>query len=152
MFRIEHKSEPVLAWPLFIRRLSLSLGVGAGLIAGSLVAGMAGYHYLEGLPWLDAFLNAAMILSGMGPLAQTQTVAGKIFAGLYALYSGFAVLVIAGIAFGPVVHRLLHRFHADERDLTAKGTHARSSVSNRAQVPLRHRTSGCTGTGAAEVL
>ena len=127
MFRIEHKSEPVLAWPLFIRRLSLSLGVGAGLIAGSLVAGMAGYHYLEGLPWLDAFLNAAMILSGMGPLAQTQTVAGKIFAGLYALYSGFAVLVIAGIAFGPVVHRLLHRFHADERDLTAKGTHARSS-------------------------
>ena len=117
MFRIEHKSEPLLPWPLFVRRLCLSLGVGAGLIAGSLVAGMAGYHYLEGLAWLDAFLNAAMLLSGMGPLAQTQTVAGKLFAGLYALYSGFAVLVIAGIAFGPVVHRMLHILYADERDL-----------------------------------
>ena len=127
MFRIEHKSEPLLPWPLFVRRLCLSLGVGAGLIAGSLVAGMAGYHYLEGLAWLDAFLNAAMLLSGMGPLAQTQTVAGKLFAGLYALYSGFAVLVIAGIAFGPVVHRMLHILHADERDLTAKGTQATST-------------------------
>ena len=127
MFRIEHKSEPVLPWPRFVRRLGLSLGVGAGLIAGSLVAGMAGYHYLEGLAWLDAFLNAAMILSGMGPLTQTQTVAGKIFAGLYALYSGFAVLVIAGIVFGPVVHRMLHMLHADERDLTVKGTHAGST-------------------------
>jgi hypothetical protein len=127
MFRIEHKSEPVLPWPRFVRRLGLSLGVGAGLIAGSLVAGMAGYHYLEGLAWLDAFLNAAMILSGMGPLAQTQTLAGKLFAGLYALYSGFAVLVIAGITFGPVVHRMLHMFHADERDLTAKRTQAGST-------------------------
>ena len=127
MFRIEHRSEPVLPWPLFVRRLGLSLGVGAGLIAGSLGAGMAGYHYLEGLAWLDAFLNAAMILSGMGPLAQTQTVAGKIFAGLYALYSGFAVLVIAGIAFGPVVHRMLHMLHADERDLPAKRNQAGST-------------------------
>ena len=120
LFRIEHKSDPVLPWPLFVRRLCLSLGVGAGLIAGSLGAGMAGYHYLEHLAWLDAFLNAAMLLSGMGPLAPTQTVAGKLFAGLYALYSGFAVLVIAGIAFGPVVHRMLHLLHADERDLPAK--------------------------------
>lgn len=124
MFRIEHRSEPILPWPLFVRRLCLSFGVGAGLIAGSLSAGMAGYHYFEGLAWLDAFLNAAMILSGMGPLAQTQTVAGKLFAGLYALYSGFAVLVIAGIAFGPVVHRMLHMLHADERDLRAKGERA----------------------------
>ena len=127
MFRIEHKSEPLLPWPLFVRRLCLSLGVGAGLIAGSLGAGMAGYHYLESLAWLDAFLNAAMILSGMGPLAQTQTVAGKIFAGLYALYSGFAALVIAAIAFGPVVHRMLHMLHADERDLAAKGNRAGST-------------------------
>lgn len=129
MFRIEHKSEPVLPWPLFVRRLCLSLGVGAGLIAGSLVAGMAGYHYLERLAWLDAFLNAAMILSGMGPLAPTQTVAGKLFAGLYALYSGFAVLVIAGVAFGPVVHRMLHMLHADERDLPAKPKQAGSTRS-----------------------
>ena len=96
MFRIEHTSEPVLPWPRFVRRLGLSLSVGAGLIAGSLGVGMAGYHTLEGWGWLDAFLNAAMLLSGMGPLAPPQTVAGKLFAGLYALYSGFAVLVIAG--------------------------------------------------------
>ena len=127
VFRIEHKSEPVLSWPLFVQRLGLSLGVGAGLIAGSLAAGMAGYHYLEELSWLDAFLNATMILSGMGPLAQTQTVAGKVFAGLYALYSGFAVLVIAGIAFGPVVHRILHIFHADDPDVEDKASKADSA-------------------------
>ena len=127
MFRMEHKSEPILPWPRFVRRLCLSLGVSVALIAGSLMAGIAGYHYLESLAWLDAFLNAAMILSGMGPLTQTQTVAGKLFAGLYALYSGFAVLVIAGIALGPVVHRMLHMFHADERDLMAKGRQAGSN-------------------------
>jgi hypothetical protein len=127
MFQIEHRSEPILPWPRFVWRLCLSLGVGAGLIAVSLAAGIAGYHFLEGLGWLDAYLNAAMILSGMGPLAQTQTVAGKLFAGLYALYSGFAVLVIAGIAFGPVVHRILHMFHADEGDLRAKGEQAGST-------------------------
>ena len=129
MFQIEHKSEPILPWPRFVRRLCLSLGVGAALIVASLAAGMVGYHYLEGLAWLDAFLNAAMILSGMGPLAQVQTVAGKLFAGLYALYRGFAVLVIAGIAIGPVVHRTLHLFHADERDLAAGGRRVGSARS-----------------------
>ena len=70
----------------------------------------------EGLPWIDAFLNAAMILSGMGPLLQPVTRAGKLFAGLYALYSGLAVLVIARVIFGPIVHRFLHRFHIAEDD------------------------------------
>jgi hypothetical protein len=130
MFRIERTSEPILPWPRFVRRLCLSLGLGAGLIAASLGVGMVGYRSFEGLSWLDAFLNAAMLLSGMGPLAQPQTAAGKLFAGLYALYSGFAVLVIAGIAFGPVVHRVLHLLHADERDLAATRTQAR---------PARHR-------------
>ena len=113
VFRIEHKSQPVLRWSLFVRRLAASLGVGAGLIVISLVAGMIGYHYLEGLDWIDAYLNAAMILSGMGPLAQPKTDAGRIFAGLYALYSGFAVLVITGLSFGPIIHRMLHKLHAD---------------------------------------
>ena len=100
-----------------MRRLYASFGVGAALILASLAAGMAGFRYYEGLAWIDAYLNAAMLLSGMGPLAAPQTAAGKLFAGLYALYSGFAVLVIAGIAFGPFVHRILHRLHADEQDL-----------------------------------
>lgn len=117
MFPIEHKSQPVIPRTAFALRLLLSVGAGAGLIGASLFAGMVGYHYYEGLPWLDAFLNAAMILSGMGPIAQPQTDGGKFFAGMYALYSGFAVLVIAGIAFGPVVHRMLHKLHADDRDL-----------------------------------
>jgi hypothetical protein len=116
-FRFEHKGEPLLPWPRFLKRLALSIGLGNGLIAISLYGGMAGYHYLESLPWLDAFLNASMILSGMGPLAQPQTASGKFFAGCHALYSGFAVLVIVAIALGPVVHRMLHRLHVDDPDL-----------------------------------
>ena len=78
---------------------------------------MAGYSYFEGMSFADAYVNAAMILSGMGPLHNPKTDAGKIFAGLYALYSGFAVLVIAGVTFAPAIHRVLHRFHlADDQD------------------------------------
>jgi hypothetical protein len=73
---------------------------------------MLGYHYIEGKPWLDAFVDSAMILSGMGPVTtQFETDAGKLFAGVFALYSGFAVVVATGIVFAPLVHRLLHRFH-----------------------------------------
>jgi len=116
-FPFEHKSEPVLPLSKFVRRLLLSIGLGAGLILASLVIGMAGYHYFEGLSWIDGYVNAAMILSGMGPLDRPQTTGGKLFAGVYALYSGFAVLVITAIAFGPVVHRMLLKLHADESDL-----------------------------------
>ena len=86
------------------------------LVLVSLAIGMAGYHGYEGLPWIDAFLNASMILSGMGPLLQPATTGGKLFAGFYALYSGLAVLLIAGVIFGPVVHRFLHRFHIEAED------------------------------------
>jgi hypothetical protein len=72
---------------------------------------MAGYRYLEGMAWIDAFANASMILSGMGPLGPLQTWGGKLFAGLYALYSGLALILATGIVLAPVVHRLLHRFH-----------------------------------------
>ncbi len=74
---------------------------------------MGGYHGFERLPWLDAFLNAAMILSGMGPVAPIQTVAGKLFAGFYALFSGFALLTSAAVVFAPVFHRFLHKFHLE---------------------------------------
>ncbi len=86
------------------------------MVALSLFVGMAGYHYFESLAWLDAFANAAMILSGMGPLAQPQTAGGKLFAGLYALYSGLAVVMIAGITFAPIVHRFMHQMHLEEED------------------------------------
>ena len=99
-----------------LRRFARSALLGAALIAVSLLAGMAGYHYFEGLPWLDAFNNAAMILSGMGPLAQPQTPGGKVFAGVYALYSGLAVVLITGITFAPLVHAFLYRLHLETKD------------------------------------
>jgi hypothetical protein len=77
----------------------------------SLAVGMAGYAFFEDLGWMDAFVNAAMILSGMGPLHDPDSTGGKLFAGIYALYSGFAVLVIAAVTFAPAIHRMLHRFH-----------------------------------------
>ena len=114
ILKFEHKSQPLLSRPAFLKRLVLSLAMGIALIIVSLLGGMVGYHHFDGLSWIDAFANAAMILSGMGPLAQPATTGGKIFAGLYALYSGFAVLIITGITFAPIVHRFLHRLHAEE--------------------------------------
>src|SRR5437764_1471745 len=97
----------------FLRHLAGTAAVGAGLIALSLLIGMAGYHFLEGMPWVDSFANAAMILSGMGPLGELKTTGGKIFAGCYALYSGLALITVAAITLGPVFHRFLHRFHLE---------------------------------------
>jgi hypothetical protein len=75
--------------------------------------GMWGYHHFEGMLWVDAFANAAMILSGMGPLSPLATNAGKIFSGFYALFSGLLFILILGIIFAPFVHRFLHKFHLD---------------------------------------
>jgi hypothetical protein len=86
------------------------------MIAVSLFIGMLGYHSLERLGWIDAFLNAAMLLGGMGPVNSPVTDAGKLFAGLYALYCGLAVILAAGIILAPVAHRILHRFHVDTQD------------------------------------
>lgn len=116
----ERRHEPLASAAVYRRRLAVSTLLGLGLVAISLAAGMAGYAGLEKLEPLDAFLNAAMILSGMGPLHDPVTPAGKIFAGLYALYSGFAVLIIAAFMFAPVVHRVLHRFHLEEEDKDEK--------------------------------
>lgn len=114
--RLETRFQPLAPTPVFLWRLVWSSIAGLAFIAASLAIGMAGYHGYEGLPWIDAFLNASMLLSGMGPLEQPQTHGGKLFAGFYALYSGLAVIVVAGIIFGPVIHRFLHRFHVDEDD------------------------------------
>ncbi|KFN43454.1 hypothetical protein N789_09265 [Arenimonas oryziterrae DSM 21050 = YC6267] len=111
--QFERRHEALLAWPAFFRRLMLSAAIGFGLILVSLAVGMLGYHGTEGLDWLDSFLNASMILSGMGPLWDPRTDGGKIFAGIYALYSGLMVLAIAGVTFAPMIHRVLHAFHAE---------------------------------------
>ena len=113
-FGFEAKHHPVLPRMEFVKRMARSFGAVAVVIGLSLLAGMAGYHYLEGLPWIDAFANASMILSGMGPLAQLQTFEGKLFAGFYALYSGLIVIVAAGLMFAPALHRMLHTFHFEQ--------------------------------------
>ena len=96
-------------------RLAHSGIIAAAFIAVSLCAGMVGYHYLEGLGWIDAFLNAAMLLGGMGPVNMPATSAGKLFAGLYALYCGLAVIFVAGVMLAPIAHRILHKFHMEGR-------------------------------------
>lgn len=114
MFSFEHRSAPLLHRKEFLLRFARTALAGTALVVVSLAAGMAGYHAFEDMSWVDAFANAAMILSGMGPLAQPQTTVGKIFAGCYALYSGLAVVIVAGITFAPVVHRFLHKLHAEK--------------------------------------
>lgn len=109
----EHRSQPLLDRRAFLRRLAGSTTLGLGLIALSLYIGMLGYHVFERLTWIDSFLNASMILGGMGPVEQPQTYAGKLFAGMYALYCGLAVILVAGIMFAPLVHRVIHKFHVE---------------------------------------
>ena len=109
----EHHKTPLLPRRVFFARLALSAGIGFLIILVSLGIGMIGYHQFENLSWVDAFANAAMILSGMGPLTMLQTNSGKLFAGFYALFSGLAFIIIIGIVFAPVVHRFLHKFHLE---------------------------------------
>jgi hypothetical protein len=111
----EARHEPPITRARFLRRVWSHVALAAAFLSGSLLAGMAGYRWFEGLPWLDAFLNAAMILGGMGPVEMPRTPGGKLFAGAYALYAGLFVLITAAIIFAPVLHRVLHKFHWNER-------------------------------------
>jgi hypothetical protein len=116
----EHRAEPLLPLAKFLKRLAAHAGVAIGIVIGSLLIGILGYHFLEGLAWIDALVNAAMILGGMGPVNVLNTNAGKLFASFYALYSGMIFLVAAGIIFAPVFHRILHRFHLEAASDNAK--------------------------------
>jgi hypothetical protein len=112
MFEPRHK--PVLSLKAFLARMAGWLGITLLVMLLSLGVGMTGYWFFEGMPWIDAFLNAAMILGGMGPMTPLATVEGKLFAGLYALYCGILLVVCGGLLLVPVFHRVLHRFHADK--------------------------------------
>jgi hypothetical protein len=100
----------------FLGRVARNTRVAGLLVLASLGLGVAGYHLFAGLPWLDALLNASMILTGMGPVDAIHSVGGKLFASFYALFSGVAFLTIMAIVLGPVVHRFLHQFHLDIAD------------------------------------
>jgi hypothetical protein len=97
------------------RRLFICVGVAGVLIGLSLFGGVAGYHFLEHMTWIDAFVNASMILSGMGPVSELQTSEGKLFAGCYALYSGLVLILVTGLILAPIVNFVLHRFHLDAK-------------------------------------
>jgi hypothetical protein len=110
----ETRFQPPLPRSQFLKREALHFAVGCALIAGSLAIGMIGYHAIEKLSWLDAFLNATMLLGGMGPVNTPVTAAGKFFAGCYALYSGLIFLVAVAIVLAPAFHRIMHKLHWDE--------------------------------------
>lgn len=110
----EHKRQAPISRRAFVARLARHGVVALGILAVSLFGGMLGFRETEGLSWLDSFLNASMLLGGMGPVNTPRTVGGKLFAGCYALYAGLFFLILAGFLLAPVFHRVLHRFHWEE--------------------------------------
>ncbi|MBP3957801.1 hypothetical protein J8F10_21320 [Gemmata sp. G18] len=114
LLRFESKHDALLPRPAFARRVARNFAVASALIGASLLGGMTGYHLTEDMGRIDAFANASMILSGMGPLEPLKTPGGKLFAGAYALYSGLVLVMASGVVLAPIVHRMFHRFHLEE--------------------------------------
>jgi hypothetical protein len=115
MFRIlEGKYQPLAPLKVFYSRIVQCFLMTVGIVAFSITLGAFGYHYFGELNWLDAFLNASMILTGMGPVDRMETPAGKMFSMFYCLYSGIAFLSLVAILIAPIYHRFLHRFHLDD--------------------------------------
>ncbi len=107
----EARHHPPISRRHFVRRMAVHAAIAAAFLLVSLAIGMVGYAYFEHLAWRDAFLNAAMLMGGMGPVEVVQTPGGKLFAGLYALYCGLGVLIAFAIVVAPAFHRMLHKFH-----------------------------------------
>lgn len=112
----EHHKEPIASQSIFARRMMRFGLFAAGIILFSLGIGILGYHYIVHLSWIDALLNASMLLGGMGPVAKLCTVPEKLFGSFYALFSGIVFLVAVGVIAAPIFHRFLHRFHLDIED------------------------------------
>ena len=112
----EHHSEQLLPRARFIARVRWHAAIASSLIAGSLLLGVLGYRLTEGLGWVDALLEASMILTGMGPVHQLHNTGSKLFASAYALFSGMVFLTVVAVAFAPILHRFLHRFHIENED------------------------------------
>lgn len=110
----EHRLTRPVSRHRFLRRFATHVTAASLVVVGSLAGGMAGYMYYEHLAWRDAFLNAAMLLGGMGPVESPATPGGKMFAGIYALYAGIVFLAVSGIVLAPLLHRLLHEFHWEQ--------------------------------------
>jgi hypothetical protein len=111
----EHKLQPLLPRRLFYRRVVRNIVIAVFVLAGCLAIGTVGYRYWAAATWIDAFHNASMILSGMGPVIEIKTTGGKLFSSFYALFSGVVFVTNIGVMLAPAVHRLFHRFHLQER-------------------------------------
>ena len=110
---LEQHQEPLTPFPVFLRHIIKSVVLATFVVAIALGIGILGYRILEDLPWVDAILNASMILGGMGPVNQLHTTAGKLFASAYALFSGLIFVIVAGIVMAPILHRFFHWFHLE---------------------------------------
>jgi hypothetical protein len=109
----EHRHQALLPHRRYVHRLARHALGAIGLLLATLGLGIAGYHWLEDLSWIDAYMNAAMILGGMGPVAELHTTEGKLFAGSYALFAGLIFVLVVGLILTPIFHRAMHRFHLD---------------------------------------
>ena len=113
-WKYERREQALAPRSIFVKRILGALGLALIVILVSLILGIAGYHFLAGFNWIDSFLEASMILGGMGPVNELHGDGAKIFASIYALYSGLVVLALMGIMLTPVIHRVMHKFHVDE--------------------------------------
>ena len=111
----EPHTEPLVPFNQFAYRLARHGGIVALVLIFSLVVGTTGFHWLALQEWIDAFLNSSMLLGGMGPVGEIQSTAGKIFASIYALYAGIVFIGTSGLLLAPVLHRLMHKIHLEEK-------------------------------------
>ncbi len=112
----EHRALPPISTPKFARRMVNHLLISVGLLVVSLGVGIGGYALFDDLPVIDGFVNAAMLLGGMGPVNMPVSTSGKLFSGIFALYSGLVFLISAAFIITPVAHRVLHKFHWDQKE------------------------------------
>jgi len=110
----ERRHDKLAPLSVFLWRLVKSFGLGIGLISGALIIGIIGYHWIAGFGLVDSILEASMILGGMGPVNQLPTQGSKLFASVYALFSGLVFIGVMGIVLSPMMHRLIHKFHLDK--------------------------------------
>ena len=110
----ERKHEKVVPTSVFAKRMLGAVGLAIGLILPALFIGIAGYHWIDQLDWVDSLLEASMILGGMGPINPPTTTNAKLFASVYALFSGIIFIALMGLLLTPLVHRLMHKFHVKD--------------------------------------
>lgn len=116
LLNFEQRDQPLLPWPVFLKRMAASGGIALAIVLIGLGLGVLGYHVWGRLHWLDALVNASMILGGMGPVDPITTASGKWFESVYALFSGVAFLTSVGVFLAPALHRMLHKLHLDAED------------------------------------